>query len=465
MWKETVVIFLISAAVVPFLNLSPDPEVPTYPETYWGPGKAQNASEKIQRFRFKVAKTTIDDLMNRLKNHRSLAPPLEGAAWTYGISSKYLDTIVKFWQEKYNWSQRLELLNKYPQYTTNIQGLNIHFYHVKPVIPKDRKLKVFPLLMVHGWPGSIVEFQKIIPLLTTPREDQDFVFELVLPSLPGYGFSDPAARPGMTTTAMAVIFKNLMTRLGFDKFYVQGGDWGSAITADLAILFPERVIGVHSNMCMSMATSVYIWTAIGSFIPSLVVDKDHYSRMYPISYHWSRVLEESGYMHIQASKPDTVGTALSDSPIGLAAYILEKFSTWTNPDYRFRDDGGLLEKFTLEELLDNVMVYWLSNSIVTSMRLYSENFQKDHMSSIITKLPIKVPSGCAIFPHELLYQPESLIKSRYQKLIHFNHMPRGGHFAAFEEPQLLADDIWSFIKKREDLLKKEKEQAEKKKSP
>ncbi|KAL0126299.1 hypothetical protein PUN28_005002 [Cardiocondyla obscurior] len=430
--------------------------VPDLPETFWGPEKNRGASKEVRPFAIKITKSVIEDLNERITKRREFVEPLEDSAWTYGISTTYLKDVLTHWSTKYNWTEREALLNKYPQYMTNIQGLDIHFYRVKPYIPPERKnIKVLPLLILHGWPGSIVEFQKIIPMLTTPRPDKDFVFEVIAPSLPGYGFSQAAVRPGLATPQIAVIFKNLMLRLGFKQFYAQGGDWGSAIVSHLSSLFPDNILGTHMNMCTGiMGTSNLIWRIIGSYIPSLVVESEHADKMYPLGHHMSRLLEESGYMHIQSSKPDTIGTAAGTSPVALAAYILEKFSTWTNPEYRFRPDGGLLEKYTLDELLDNVMIYWVTNSLTTSVRLYSEHFSKAHMGSRIDELPVSVPVACAVFPHELFYQPESLIKDKYHNLVQFNHLPRGGHFAAFEEPALLADDVFKFVATVEDLKKK-----------
>ncbi|XP_036144158.1 LOW QUALITY PROTEIN: juvenile hormone epoxide hydrolase 1 [Monomorium pharaonis] len=454
MWKSTTVIFILACGVALLFRSSPINR-PNLPETFWGPEKNKGASKEVRPFVIKVPKSVIDDLNERLTKRRELVEPLEDTAWTYGISTTYLKDVLEYWATKYNWSEREALLNKYPQFMTNIQGLDIHFYHVKPHIPPERKnIKVFPLLMVHGWPGSIVEFQKIIPMLTTPRPDRDFVFEVIVPSLPGYGFSQAAVRPGLATPQIAVIFKNLMLRLGFNKFYAQGGDWGSQVVTDISSLFPDNLLGTHMNMCAIMGTSSTVWTLIGSIFPSLVVDKEHADRMYPLGHHMSRLLEETGYMHIQASKPDTIGTAVAASPVALAAYILEKFSTWTNPDYRFRPDGGLLEKYTLDELLDNLMVYWVTNSLPTSVRLYAENFGSAHMESKIDQLPVNVPSACAIFPHEIFYQPESLLREKYTNLIQFNYLPRGGHFAAFEEPALLADDVFKFVFTVEDTKKK-----------
>ncbi|KAK9310795.1 hypothetical protein QLX08_000089 [Tetragonisca angustula] len=422
MLKTVAVVVLFSSGLIVLFFSSKELKVPTLPETNWGSKKSGKESTEIRPFKIDVPAKILDDLKYRLAHRRTYVTPLEGVAWTYGISTKYLNTVLDYWRDNYNWSERQALLNKYPQFITNIQGLDIHFYHIKPTnLPKDKNLKVLPLLLLHGWPGSVVEFQKIIPILTKPRPNQNFVFEVIAPSLPGYGFSEGAVRPGMATAQIAVIFKNLMHRLGFEKFYIQGGDWGAAITANMAALFPEKIIGLHSNMCATLAGSTFLWSFIGTYFPSL------------------------------ATKPDTIGTALTASPDALAVYILEKFSTWTNTAYRERDDGGLTEKFTLDELLDNVMIYWVSNSITTSVRLYAESFSSAYRASKIEELPINVPTGCAVFPNELMSHPESLLKSRFTKLIQYSLMSRGGHFAAFEEPKLLADDIFSFVKKTEEL--------------
>ncbi|XP_011171353.1 juvenile hormone epoxide hydrolase 1 [Solenopsis invicta] len=456
MWKTTTVLFLVTCGIAIFLRNNPI-NIPDLPDVFWGPEKNKGVSKEVRPFAVVVQQPVIDDLNERLAKRRELREPLEDSAWTYGISTTYLKDVLEYWRTKYNWTERVALLNKYPQYVTNIQGLDIHFYHVKPNIPAERKnIKVYPLLIMHGWPGSVVEFQKIIPMLTTLRADKDFAFEVIAPSLPGYGFSQAAVRPGLATPQIAVIMKNLMLRLGFNKFYVQGGDWGSDIASKLASLFPDNIAGSHMNMCVGnfMSKSSMLWTLIGSYFPSLVVESEYADRMYPLGHHMSRLLEESGYMHLQASKPDTIGTAVSASPVALAAYILEKFSTWTNPEYKFRQDGGLLEKFTLDELLDNLMLYWVTNSLTTSVRLYSEQFATAHMSSRIDELTVEVPSACAIFPYELAYTPESLLREKYTNLVQINHLPRGGHFAAFEEPALLADDIFKFVHTVEETKKK-----------
>ncbi|XP_014218988.2 uncharacterized protein LOC106647206 [Copidosoma floridanum] len=452
MLKAAAVFLLAVLAIGWHLRYQGSSEVPKLTDVYWGPGKPVTDPKDVKPFKIDVSKKVIDDLNDRLDKTRWPAEPLEGAAWTYGISSTYLKTVLKYWRHDYDWSKRQALLNRYPQFITKIQGLDVHFYHVKPTLPKERKVRVLPMLLLHGWPGSVVEFQKIIPMLTTVRSDEDFVFEVVVPSLPGYGFSTAAAKPGLGTPQMAVMFKNLMKRLGFERFYLQGGDWGAAIVSHISALFPESVIGTHSNLCIVNNFKAHLLTFVGAYVPSLVVDSEHYSKMYPLSHYMSRIVEESGYFHLQATKPDTVGAALTDSPAGLAAYILEKFSTWTNSDYRFREDGGLLEKFTLDDLIDNLMIYWITSSIATSQRLYAEDLVKPNRDLDLNAFPIDVPYGCSAFPHELMYQSETILRDRYRNLVQFTHPARGGHFAAFEEPELLADDVWSFVHKLEQQL-------------
>lgn len=446
---------LIPIALGTFLYLSTgsDYKVPKLPETNWGPKKDGKESTEIRPFTIDVPNKVIEDLKYRLANRRPYVQPLEDAAWTYGVPSTYLNTVLDYWKNKYNWTERQALLNKYPQFKTRIQGLDIHFVHVRPTnLPKNRNLKVLPLLMLHGWPGSIVEFQKIIPLLTTPAADRDFVFELIIPSLPGYGFSDAAVRPGLATPQIAVIFKNLMERLKFEKYYVQGGDWGAVVVAAMGTLFPEKIIGLHSNMCTMLTGKSLLWAFAGTYFPFMSgVESEHYDKYFPISTVLSNIVEESGYFHLQATKPDTIGAALTSSPDSLAVYILEKFSTWTNKAYRKRDDGGVLDKFSLDELLDNIMVYWITNSITSSVRLYAENFSSANRALLMDKAPVKVPTACAAFPNELFLVPKSTLQEKYVNMIQYNTFKTGGHFAAFEEPQLLANDIVSFVKQTETI--------------
>ncbi|KRT85407.1 hydrolase, partial [Oryctes borbonicus] len=384
-------------------------------------------------------------------------PSLEGVNQHYGIHKDLLSEIVQFWKTSYDWRQREKWLNQYPQFKTNIQGLDIHFIHVKPA--KTDGLKVLPLLVLHGWPGSVREYYEIIPKLTTPRKGSDFVFEVVIPSLPGYGFSQGASKPGLAVPQVGVIMKNLMERLGYEKYYVHGGDWGALIVRTMSILFPDRIIGVHSSMCNSDSPLGMIKLVLGSLYPPLVVDKRFEDKVYPLWNLFEFTMLEMGYLHLQATKPDTVGVALNDSPIGLAAYIIEKFTTWTNRAWKDRPDGGLKEKFTYTDLLDNVMIYWVTNSITTSVRLYAESLSKETFALGLSKFPVIIPAACARFPHELAYSPDCVLSTTYKNLVHTSDLEDGGHFAAFEVPDLLADDIWIGIAKIEAFYKGQKKSS------
>ncbi|KAJ8667313.1 hypothetical protein QAD02_008975 [Eretmocerus hayati] len=448
------ILFGISLAVAAvFLLPSTPPKPPKLTNKYWGPGQepARTAGDDAVRpFKIKFDQQMVQDLRNRLRNIRTLQPPLENVNWTYGVSSTSMLPIVDYWMSKYDFDTREAHLNRYPQYITNIQGLDIHFYHIKPKLLKDRNVQVLPLLMLHGWPGSTVEFQKIIPLLTTVQSDMDFVFELIVPSLPGFGFSSAAAKPGFGPAEIAHVFKNLMLRLGFDKFYAQGGDWGGIIIASMATMYPQYVSGIHLNYCQVLRPWTYVQMALYDYIPWLLPAEER-----PFIFSPSKLIsltfEETGYLHEQATKPDTIGIGLSDSPVGLAAYILEKFSTVTNFDYRYEKDGNLLEKFTLDELIDNLMMYWVPNKITSSVRIYAEALSPRFIIFDMDNIPVTVPSACAQAPHEIIFHPESILRKRFLNLVRLKKVPRGGHLLAMEEPKLLADEVWLSVQKMRKL--------------
>ncbi|KAK9411884.1 epoxide hydrolase 1 [Crotalus adamanteus] len=383
---------------------------------WWGLGEKPSRSQEnqmIRPFQVKTSEKEIQDLYRRLDQTR-YTPPLEGAAFHYGFNSNYLQKVVSYWRNQFDWQKQVKILNQYPHYKTTIEGIEVHFIHVKPShISEDQIVR--PLLMVHGWPGSFYEFYKIIPLLINPSSrvsnSEDVVFEIICPSIPGYGFSEPPHHQGFNSLAAARIFHKLMQRLGFEEYYLQGGDWGSKITMNMAQMLPKSVKGLHVNM--------------------IFISKYGLGAM--------------------ATKPDTAGCGLNDSPVGLAAYILEKFSTWTDKSFLNMEDGNLERKYTLDELLTNIMIYWVTSSIVPSMRFYKENLSKDPNTTPDAKIAIYVPTGIAAFPNELLHCPRSWAKKKFKNIVTYTYMPRGGHFAAFEEPELLAQDIRQFVKKVEHL--------------
>uniref|UniRef100_A0A336KI01 Epoxide hydrolase n=1 Tax=Culicoides sonorensis TaxID=179676 RepID=A0A336KI01_CULSO len=416
---------------------------------YWGPGKAKPDNTKIEKFQIDFKKEDFDRLKTQLKDTSYLVPPLEDVQFQYGFNTNKLKSVISYWSDTYleKWyTERQNHLNKFPQFKTQVQGLNIHFIHVLPK-ESSKNVKVYPILLLHGWPGSVVEFYDLIPLLTTETKDKDFVFEVIAPSLPGYGFSDAAAKQGLHFAEMAIIFQNLMQRLGKEKYFVQGGDWGSAIGTTMATFFPENVIGYHSNMCGIMTPWASFKQFISTYYPKYFVDDEkHIEYHYPVGKNLMELLKESGYMHIQSTKPDTIGTALTNNPIGLAAYILEKFSTWTNLAYRDLEDGGLTKYFSMDSLLDNLMFYYIPNSILTSQRLYKESFG-DSAVFDIDRIPVTVPVGCARFRWELFNQIDWILKDKFTNLVHSSYHADGGHFAAMQLPKVMYKDVVEFVNK------------------
>ncbi|XP_049770766.1 juvenile hormone epoxide hydrolase 1-like [Schistocerca cancellata] len=415
-------------------------------EAWWGPGEPKEVDESIRPFTIDIPDSVIQDLHERLKSTPKLTPPLEGVGFEYGFNSEYLQALVEFWRTQYDWREREKFLNQFPQFKTTVSGLELHFIHAKPAeVPQGTV--VVPLLLLHGWPGSVREFYSLLPLLTTPRKGERFVFEVVAPSLPGYGFSQGAAKPGLACVQMAAVMKKLMQRLGHSKFYVQGGDWGSGIGTAFAQYFPSCVLGLHVNMCHDTGPKAMLKGLVGSLWPTLFVERRYVHKAFPFWKPWlNTVLLEMGYFHLQASKPDTIGLALQTTPAGLAAYILEKFSTWTDPSWKSLPCGGLTKKYEMTDLLDNVMIYWLTGCITTSVRLYSEHFSKAARvgrKRVIERYP---PTAVAQFEHDILFTPEWVARDVHPNLVRYNVFPNGGHFAAFEEPKVLAEDIWEFVK-------------------
>ncbi|XP_068088770.1 epoxide hydrolase 1-like [Hyperolius riggenbachi] len=427
---------------------------------WWGRGErpAQNEDTSIREFRLEASEEEIQDLHERLDRVR-YGTPLEDSQFHYGVNGVELEKIVAYWKDKFDWRKQVEVINKYPHYKTKIEGLDIHFIHVKPSnLPAGQK--AIPLLMVHGWPGSFYEFYRIIPLLTEPGKhglDPNVVFEVICPSIPGYGFSEASHKKGCNGLAVARIFYKLMLRLGFKEFYLQGGDWGSLITTIISQMKPDSIKGLHLN-CVFMTKGglgMLMSLLLGNYLPWLVgFTREDAKRVFPyFEKNVYAMLRESGYLHIQGSKPDTVGSALNDSPAGLAAYILEKFSTWTNQDFRALEDGGLDRKYSMDDLLTNVMIYWVTGSITSSMRFYKENFTRDFQTNESSRTPVYVPTGIAAFPCELMHTPRVWAKERHKNIITYTYMPRGGHFAAFEEPELLARDVQNFVSRVEKKAK------------
>jgi microsomal epoxide hydrolase len=383
-------------------------------------------SDAIQPFRIQVSDETLADLRERLARTR-LPDQLEDAGWDYGTELGYLKELVAYWRDKFDWRAQEVLLNFFPQFHTEIDGQRVHFIHVRSAHPG-----AFPLVVTHGWPGSIFEFHKIIGPLVDPAAhggDPRDAFDVVCPSIPGYGFSDPPRTRGWDAQRMAQTNAALMARLGYGRYGAQGGDWGAIISTQNALVDPAHCAAIHLNMVVAFPPAGVADPMAGlSDVEKLgLADLAHFQK------------EETGYQQIQGTKPQTLGYGLTDSPAGLAAWIVEKFRTWS-------DCGGDVEtRFTKDELLTNVMIYWITGSITSSTRLYYETMKSGRFGPAQQR--IETPTGCAIFPKELYRAPRAWAERAFN-VQQWTRMPRGGHFAALEEPGLLVEDVRSFFRKQ-----------------
>ncbi|MBM3772989.1 MAG: epoxide hydrolase 1 [Acidimicrobiia bacterium] len=397
------------------------PAASSQPPPASGSGPAPQG-DQIVPFTIHVPDEVLADLKDRLARTR-LPDAIDGSGWTYGTDLAYLKELIAYWRDTFDWRAQERRLNAFEQFKTNIDGIEVHFVHRKSAQPN-----ALPLLITHGWPGSFVEFTKIIGPLSDPTSHggrAEDAFHVVAPSIPGYGFSAAPRSSGYGPQRMADIFAKLMTRLGYERYGTQGGDWGSIISRSLAVQDASHVAGLHLNFCVG-GPPPGGQNAIDT-LPPAEAEKVR-SRLFAAG-------EEQGYSGIQGTKPQTVGYGLNDSPAGLAAWIVEKFRSWCDCD------GDVEKKFTKDELLTNITVYWVTQTATSSARLY---YESRHAGAV--KLPrIDVPTGCAIFPRELVYAPRVWLEPG-MNLVHWTEMPRGGHFAALEEPGLLVDDVRTFFR-------------------
>ncbi len=372
---------------------------------------------KILPYQINIAEDALEDLRHRLRNTRW--PEAETPnSWKQGVPLAYLKDVCRYWLEDYDWRETENRLNKLPQYTLIIDELNIHFVHVRSPHRNAR-----PLIMTYGWPGSIVEFLKVIEPLTQPElhgGSAEDAFHLVCPCLPGFGFSDKPLTTGWGVGKIAKAWNAIMLSLGYDAYFAQGGDWGSAVTTAIGMQNLGQCKGIHVNMPSSRPTAEALAHP----------DKKDQTALARGKYYndW-----DSGYSKLQATRPQTLGYALVDSPIGQAAWILEKFQSWTDCD------GHLENVLTRNELLDNVMIYWLTASGASSGRLYWESFGTAFSPD--ADAFVNLPTGCSIFPKEIVPTPRSWAEQRYKNIVYWNELDKGGHFAAFEQPQLFVQEM------------------------
>jgi epoxide hydrolase len=372
----------------------------------------------IEPFTIAVADHVLDDLRSRLRNTRWPEAELV-CDWSQGMPLAWIQDICRYWAEDYDWRRREALLNRFAQFTTEIDGLGVHFLHVRSPHPQ-----AMPLIITHGWPGSIVEFSKVIEPLTDPTafggEAAD-AFHVVCPSLPGFGFSAKPQTAGWGVDRIARAWASLMDRLGYPRYGAQGGDWGSGITTAMGAQDSEHCAGIHITLAMGVRPE-----AIGEPTP------EEARALKGAKYYadW-----DSGYSKQQSTRPQTLGYGLTDSPGGQAAWILEKFWAWTDCD------GDPLNILGRDELLDNVMLYWVTATATSSARLYWESFGAARR----TAHTVTIPTGVAVFPKEIVPPVRRWLEPRYTDIRHWSEMPKGGHFAAFEQPELFVAEVRKYF--------------------
>ena len=379
-------------------------------------------STDIRPFRIDIPQADIDDLRDRLARTR-WPDMLEGVGWGYGIPLDYVKELAEYWRTEYDWRKHEGRLNKSPQFTTMIDGENVHFLHIRSPEPN-----ALPLLVTHGWPGSVAEFMRIIGPLTDPAThggDRADAFHVVAPSIPGFAFSGPTKQTGWHMRRVADAFAQLMSRLGYERYFAHGGDWGAGISRELGLRDPGHAAGVHLTMLTTVPTA------------------DDLSQLTPVEQtRIARALqfrqEGTGYFQEQATKPQTLAYGLADSPAGQLAWIAEKFKEWT--DSKDRPDDAV----DRDQMLTNISIYWFTNTAGSSARIYYETM---HAGGAFGPNPetSATPTGVAVFPREIAPSIRH-IAERSNNIVHWSEFERGGHFAAMEVPDVLVTDLRDFAR-------------------
>ena len=381
---------------------------------------AADEAEAIRPFAINVEDAVLEDLHERLDRTR-WPDALDDAGWEYGVDMVYMRQLVEYWRNGYDWREQERKLNELPQFKTNIDGLDIHFLH-----QRSKHANALPLVLVHGWPGSFYEFHKMVGPLTDPEAhggSAEDTFHVICPSLPGFGFSDKPRERGWSVNRMSAVVADLMARLGYDRYAAQGGDWGAGVARWLGNYDSAHVAGVHLNFLPGgRPMTGDPWEGVTAEERARVE-----GRQQELQAHY-------GYSSIQGTRPQTLGFALNDSPAGQAAWIVDKFWAWSD------HAGDLENSFTKDELLTNVMLYWVTQSGPSSARIYFERqgYNGGRPSG-------QVPVACALFPKEINVPPRKWVEAQIP-IARWTEMPRGGHFAAMEVPDLLVEDVRAFFR-------------------
>jgi microsomal epoxide hydrolase len=377
----------------------------------------------MQPFKIDVPEAVLADLQTRLAHTRWL-DEIEEANWDYGTNCAYLQQLAAYWQHGYDWRAQEAKLNAFPQFKIEVAGLGVHFLKIEGKGPNP-----LPLLLLHGWPDSFFRMLKLIPLLTDPAAHggrAEDAFTVIVPDLPGYGFSDKPKERGYDTKRIANMLNELMTdTLGYQKYVAHGGDWGSSITEQLALHHAGSLLAIH------LTDVPFSHGMVADKLPDLSASEKAYLAA---SKTWQQ--KEGAYSLIQGTKPETLAYGLNDSPVGLLGWIIEKFHAWSD------NDGNIEHTFLKDDLLTNVMIYWVTQTIGSSVRLYYEAM---HSPALGASTHVEVPTGFAIFPKDIKPAPREFAE-RFFNVQHWREMPRGGHFAALEEPGLLVADLREFFR-------------------
>jgi pimeloyl-ACP methyl ester carboxylesterase len=379
-------------------------------------------SSTIRPFRIQASDEALRDLRERLERTR-FPDEIPGTGWDYGTDLTYLKELVAYWRSGFDWRAAERRLNQFDQFMTTVDGVDVHFIH-----QRSPRADAMPLALTHGWPGSIAEFTKVIGPLTDPERHggrAEDAFHVVAISLPGFGFSGHPQERGFSPERMGRIIATLMARLGYQRYGLQGGDWGGIISRLVALNDAPHVAGLHLNFCLAGPPP-------GAKDPNDGVSP---AELQLLQERQTYMENERAYQQIQGSKPQTLGFGLADSPAGLAAWIVEKFRAWCDCD------GDVEKKFTKDELLTNITIYWLTNTATSSARIYYES----RVAAGTAQGRVTVPTACALFPKEISTPPRKWVEARYN-LTRWTAMPRGGHFAAMEEPELLVQDVREFFR-------------------
>lgn len=368
--------------------------------------------DNIRAFTINVPQAALDDLKERLA--RTRWPERETVDdWDQGIPLAYSQELAAYWRDEYDWRAVEARLNALPNYLAKVDGLDIHFLHIRSTNPAAR-----PLILTHGWPGSVLEFLDVIEPLAAD-------YHLVIPSLPGYGFSGKPAEAKWSVEHIGAAWDALMQALGYDRYFAQGGDWGSAVTCAIGMNHADQCAGIHVNM------------VVGAPPPDLMTDLTDSEKLYLARFGWYQS-KDSGYSTQHATRPQTVGYGLTDSPVGQMAWIVEKCHGWTDCGHQpgGQSIGGHPENaLSKDAMLDTVSLYWLTASAASSARLYWHSFRNFSAGEIL------VPTGCSLFPNEIMRLSRRWAERRYKNIVYWNELDRGGHFAAWEQPELFVGEV------------------------